>query len=137
MYTNPVAQAIKLDANGDFDFKGGGPRLTRGVEAARGALVYRFGTQAGTGRDDPGEWKYDYRYGVLWRQAILGSYFSPDEARSELADVASRTTGVGITAPYQISLDFDPGPRKQFITILDLRTDRGETVQEPVTIPAL
>lgn len=132
-----MSLTVLLDENGDLDLTGGGPRLVGGVQAARCALLYRLGTQAGTSLDDPGEWAYDYRYGVLWRQAVFGSYFSPDEAQSELASAVSATTGVSYTAAYQVSLQTDPGPRKLFIQILDLRTDTGETTQEPVIIPAL
>ena len=127
---------VALDENGDLDLTGGGPRLVGGLEGGRSALIYRLGTQAGTSRSDPGEWKYDYSYGVLWRQAIFGSYFSPDEAQSELADVCSRTTNIGYTAPYQVSTFVDPGPRKLYVSILNVRgadnVASGETLNVPV-----
>jgi len=135
-----VAIAVKLDEDFDLDLSGGGPRLTSGVEAARGALGYSFNTQAGTSREDPGEWAYDYRYGVLWRQVVFGRYFKPDETQAHLAAVASRTTGVAPVGPYQVRLSFvDVGnSRTQQVVIDGLRPSTSSTqssnVPDAVTI---
>ena len=130
-----MALALLLDANGDLDFNGGGPRLVRGLEAARGALIYRFGTQAGTGPEDPGEWAYNYAYGVRWRQQVFGRYFSLDETQAHLADVATQTTGVQQTAAYQVQLTVDSNTRTQFFAINELRLDDGTVAVDAVLIP--
>lgn len=133
-----MAIAVKLDEDFDLDLSGGGPRLTSGIEAARGALGYRFNTQAGTSREDPGEWAYDYRYGVLWRQVVFGRYFKLDETQAHLAAVASRTTGVAPVGPYQVQLTVEPISRTQQVVIDGLTPSTSSTqssnVPDAVTI---
>lgn len=122
-----MAIAVLLDENFDLDLRGGGPRLTKGIEAARGALGYRFNTQAGTSQADPGEWPFDYRYGVLWRQVVFGRYFKLDETQAHLAAIASRTTGVAPVGPYQVQLTVDANTRTQQIRIEGLRPVSSST----------
>lgn len=129
-----MALALALTEDGDLDVRNG-PRLVRGADAARGALYYRFSTQAGTSRDDPGEWVYDYTYGVPYRQAVFGRYFQTDEIQALLADVASSTTGVGPTSPDKVSLTTNPRTRRAAIRIVDIPLLTGGTI-ESVLLPA-
>lgn len=133
-----MAIAVKLDENFDLDFTGGGPRLTSGIEAARGALGYRFNTQAGTSLADPGEWRYDYRYGVLWRQVVFGRFFRPDDTRAHLAAIASITTGVAPVAAYQVQLTVDTNTRTQQVVIERVlptsATTQTSNIPDPVFI---
>jgi hypothetical protein len=128
-----MAQALALTENGDLDLSGGGPRLVRGVEAAAGALYNRFSTFAGSGPEDPGEWVYDYNYGVRWRSAVLGRYFSIDEIRALLADVATRTTGVAPVTAAQVTIVVSSSTRSAAITIDKIRAG-GTIAAEPITI---
>lgn len=128
-----MAQALAI-YNGDLDLRGGGPRLVRGVEAAAGALYYRFSTFAGSGQSDPGEWAYDYTYGVPWRSAVFGRYFKVDETQALLAEVATRTTGVAPVSAFQVQLTVDSVTRLATITVDGLRTTTGEIAAEPIVL---
>ncbi len=128
-----MALALAISSTGDLDLSGGGPRLVKGVDAAAGALVYRFTTFAGTGQVDRGEWAYDYAYGMTWRSAVLGRYFDEGPTRALLADVASRTTGVGPTSADQVTITTEPVTRTATITIDRIRIGNSVSA-EPVTI---
>jgi hypothetical protein len=131
-----MALAPLLTQEGDLSLEGGGPRLASGVEAARGALFYRFSTFAGTSRDDKGEWHYNYTYGMPWRSAVLGRFFDEGDTRAVCADVATRTTGVQAVASYQVELSFLPDQRQINITInnlLPVAQSPGATVT--ITVP--
>lgn len=126
-----LAVALNFDPGrgeiGDLDVYNG-LRLVSGAEAARGALYYRFSTFAGTSRENPGEWRYDYNYGVLWRTAVFGRYFKSDETQAILAEVASDTTGVGPTSPNQVSLTNDPRTRRAAVQLVNVKTLDGDVI---------
>jgi len=128
-----MARAVALTDDGDLDVRNG-LYLVSGAEAARGALYYRFSTFAGTSRDNPGEWRYNYTYGVPWRDAVLGRYFKPDEIQAVLADVATQTTGVGEVSPGQVSLVVNPRTRRAAIQIVDIPLLNGDTI-DSVLLP--
>ena len=129
-----MAQALALDENFDLDVRGG-PRLVRGALAAAGALYYRFSTFAGDSRANPGEWVYDYAYGVPWRTAVFGRYFQRDEIQAVLADTATRTTGVGPVAPSQVALTTNPETRRAQVEITRIPTLDGDTIPA-LTLPS-
>jgi hypothetical protein len=128
-----MALAVLLTEDGDLDVRNG-LRLVSGAEAARGALYYRFSTFAGSSRQNPGEWRYDYTYGIQYRDEVFGRYFQTDEIQALLAEAASATTGVGPVAPSQVSLVTDPRTRRAAVQIVDIRLLNGDTV-DSVLLP--
>jgi hypothetical protein len=122
-----MALAVLLTEDGDLDIRNG-LQLVSGAEAARGALYYRFSTFAGSSREDPGEWRYDYNYGIQWRNEVFGRYFQTDEIQAMLAEDATETTGVGPVSPGQVSLVTDPRTRKGAVQIVDIPLLNGDTI---------
>jgi hypothetical protein len=122
-----MALAVLLTEDGDLDIRNG-LQLVSGAEAARGALYYRFSTFAGSSREDPGEWRYDYNYGIQWRNEVFGRYFQTDEIQAMLAEDATETTGVGPVSPGQVSLVTDPRTRKAAVQIVDIPLLNGDTI---------
>jgi hypothetical protein len=127
-----MAQALAI-FDGDLDLRGGGPRLVRGVEAAAGALYYRFSTFAGTGPDDPGEWRYDYTYGMPWRTAVFGRFFRLDETQSIVAATASRVTDISPVSAFQVQITVDSGTRRATIVVDRIQVG-GVISAETVTV---
>jgi hypothetical protein len=113
---------VLLDENNDLP--PGGPRLVGGEQSAAVALRAVFSVQAG-------EWPYDFRFGMLWRQAVFGKFFNAATTSQMVAAAANTVPDITPVVDSQITIDTTTQAewRQANITVEDISL-RSDT--EPV-----